>query len=89
LIAFDRDDICDVEISSKPVIGMTFNSIEEVKFFYREYARDTGFSIRIGQQKKGNEEIVAKYFYCSREGYRKEKETQVDDQSGKRGSHIM
>jgi hypothetical protein len=58
-----------------------------VQNFYREYACDTGFSIRIGQQKKGNEEILAKYFYCSREGYRKE-ETQVDDQSGKkRKSH--
>jgi hypothetical protein len=37
---------------------MTFHSIEEVQNLYREYAG--------GQQKKRNEEIVAKYFYCSR-----------------------
>jgi hypothetical protein len=28
----------------------------------RDYARDAGFSIRIGQQKKEIEKIVAKYF---------------------------
>ena len=63
----------DVETSSKPVIGMTFDSIEDVQNFYKDYARDFGFSIHIGQQKKGNEKILAKYFYCSREGYRKER----------------
>jgi hypothetical protein len=36
-----------------------------------ETARDAGFSICIGQQKKEIDEIVAKYFYCSREGFRK------------------
>jgi hypothetical protein len=78
----------DVETSSNPVIGMTFDGIEDVQKFYKDYARDAGFSIRISQQKKGNEETLAKYFYCSREGYIKERGTQVVDQSGK-GRHIM
>ena len=80
----------DVETSSKPVIGMTFDSIEDVQKFYKDYARDAGFSIRIGQQRKGNEEITAKYFYCSREGYRKERKTEIVDQAGKkRKSHSV
>jgi hypothetical protein len=40
---------------------MTFDSIEDVQKFYKDYARDAGFSIRISQQKKGNEETLAKY----------------------------
>jgi hypothetical protein len=63
------------------MIGMTFDCLEDVENFYRDYARDAGFSIRIGQQKKEIDDIVAKYFYCSREGYRKENGAQGDDQS--------
>jgi hypothetical protein len=74
----------DVERNSKPMIGMAFDTLEDVENFYRDYARDAGFSIRIGQQKKEIDEVVAKYFYCSREGYRKENLKQVDDQSIKK-----
>jgi hypothetical protein len=74
----------DVETNSKPVIGMPFDCLEDVVNFYRDYARDVGFSIRIGQQKKEIYEIVAKYFYCSRKDYRKEHGTQVDDESIKK-----
>jgi hypothetical protein len=63
----------DVETNSKPTIGMAFDCLEDARF-----------SIRIAQQKKEIEEIVAKYFYCSREGYRKENGTQVDGQSIKK-----
>jgi hypothetical protein len=34
------------------------------------YAHEAGFSVRIGQHKEDDEEIVTKYFYYSREGYR-------------------
>jgi hypothetical protein len=55
-----------------------------VENFYIDYACDVGFSIRIGQQKIEIDEIVENYFYCLREGYRKENGTQVDDQSIKK-----
>jgi hypothetical protein len=42
------------------------------------------FQFVLGSEKKEIDEIVAKYFYCSREGYRKENGTQVDDQSIKK-----
>jgi hypothetical protein len=74
----------DVERNSKPVIGMAFDTLEDVENFYRDYARDAGFSICIGQQKKEIDEVVAKYFYCSREGYTKKNLKQVDDQSIKK-----
>jgi hypothetical protein len=41
---------------------MSFDCLEDVENFYRDYAHDVEFSIRIGQQKKENEEILARYF---------------------------
>jgi hypothetical protein len=80
----------DVETNSKPPIGMAFDCLEDVENIYIDYTHDARFSIRIAQQKKEIEEIVAKYFYCSREGYRKENGTQVDDQCiKKRKTHIV
>jgi hypothetical protein len=63
---------------------MSFDCLEDVENFYRDYARDARFLIRIGQQKKEIDKIVVKYFYCSRKGYRKENGTQVDGQSIKK-----
>jgi hypothetical protein len=48
---------------------MTFDSLVDVENFYKDYAHDAGFSVRIDQQNKSNEEIVVKRFYCLREGY--------------------
>ena len=56
--------------------------------FYKLYAHEAGFSVRVGQHKKENEEILFKRYYCSREGYRKENITNVTDESGnKRMTH--
>ncbi|KAJ1255204.1 hypothetical protein BS78_K279700 [Paspalum vaginatum] len=64
---------------------MTFNTIVDAERFYKNYAHNAGFSVRIGQQKKEGEEILTKRFYCSREGYSsKEKCTEVVDQLGKK-----
>jgi hypothetical protein len=52
--------------------------------FYKDYAHEAGFFVRVGQHKKQNEEIFYKWFFCSREGYRKEKVQDVSDQSGKK-----
>jgi len=66
------------------MVGMTFDSIADVEIFYKDYAHDGGFSVRIGQHKKANEKIKSKYFYCAREGYRVQKDKKVIDQSGKK-----
>ena len=52
--------------------------------FYKSYAHEAGFSVRVGQHKKGNEEILFKRYYCSREGYRKENVPNASDESGKK-----
>jgi hypothetical protein len=66
------------------MVGMTFDSITDVENFYKGYAHDGGFSVRIGQHKNVNDEIKGKYFYCAREGYRAQKDKKDIDQSGKK-----
>ncbi|XP_039822578.1 protein FAR1-RELATED SEQUENCE 5-like [Panicum virgatum] len=73
----------------KPKLGLIFDTLKDVEEFYKLYAHEVGFSVRVGQhKKKGNEEILFKRYYCSREGYRKENVTNVSDESGrKRKTH--
>jgi len=71
----------------QPRIGMIFDTITDVEDFYKSYAHDAGFSVRIGQQKKQNEEILIKRYLCSREGYKKEDEKNVTDASGNKRTH--
>ena len=52
--------------------------------FYKLYAHEAGFSVRVGQHKKENEEILFKRYYCSREGYKNENVTESSDDSGKK-----
>jgi len=66
----------------KPVVGMMFDTLTDVEKFYKSYAHEAGFSIRVGQHKKQNDEILFKRYCCSREGYRKENVTNVSDDSG-------
>jgi hypothetical protein len=66
---------------------MIFDSLADVKEFYKAYAHDAGFSVHVGQQKKGNEEELFKRYYCSREGFTKEKVHGASDESGKKRSH--
>ena len=68
----------------KPKIGLIFDTLKDVEEFYKSYANEVGFSIRVGQhKKKGNEEILFTRYYCSREGYKKENVTNISDESGK------
>jgi hypothetical protein len=55
----------------KPVVGMTFDSLNEVEEFYKTYAHECGFSVRIGAQGKKSDVIEHKRFVCSREGFTK------------------
>jgi hypothetical protein len=69
---------------SKPKVGLIFDSLAYVEKFYKSYAHDNGFSVRVGQHKKGNEAILFKRYYCAREGYRKESVKNATDESGKK-----
>jgi hypothetical protein len=69
---------------SKPMVGMIFDSLTDVEKFYKSYAHDNGFGVRVGQHKKGNEAILFKRYYCAREGYRKEGVKNATDESEKR-----
>jgi hypothetical protein len=57
----------------------------DVENFYKDYAHEAGFSVHNGQHKEEDEEIVTKYFYCSRECYRVNNGKNVIDQLEKRG----
>jgi hypothetical protein len=59
----------------KPSLGMSFDSIKDVEEFYKSYAHDEGFSIRIGPQNLAIDEVINKRFMCSRPGFKKMKET--------------
>ncbi|WVZ93391.1 LOW QUALITY PROTEIN: hypothetical protein U9M48_039373, partial [Paspalum notatum var. saurae] len=74
----------------KPAVGMKFYSIDDVLRFYKGYAHSAGFSVRLGQHKKENEEIVAKRFYCSREEKRKtQKKVPVKPGKKKKAHNVM
>ena len=63
---------------------MTFDTLTNVENFYKSYAHKVGFSVRVGQHKKGNEEILIKRYYCSREGFRKKNITKLLMNLGKK-----
>ena len=49
---------------------MTFDSMEDVEIFYKAYAHNVGFSVRIGQKKSIDDVVVWRRFPCSKEGFR-------------------
>ncbi|KAK7368403.1 hypothetical protein VNO80_10428 [Phaseolus coccineus] len=63
------DTIADIVDSSVPAVGMSFDSAEAVRTFYREYGIKMGFGTRIRSSKKGKDNEI-RYFMlvCSREG---------------------
>ena len=48
----------DCEENLKPKVGMTFEGLEAVEKFYKYYAHESGFGVRVGQQKKLDNEVV-------------------------------
>lgn len=67
----------NVKENLKPMVGMIFDNLADVEKFYKDYAHDAGFSVRVGQHKKKDSEIVGKYYYCAREGYNVPKDEKV------------
>lgn len=63
----------DNDASTKPYVGMHFESEEAAKSFYEAYARRVGFSIHAGQytRSKPDGPIVTWDFSCSREVFRR------------------
>jgi hypothetical protein len=57
----------------KPVIGNLFDTLEEGGNFYKRYAHTAGFSVRNSSETKDKYGVKWKYFLCSREGFKIEK----------------
>ncbi|PVH34288.1 hypothetical protein PAHAL_8G187200 [Panicum hallii] len=55
----------------KPAVGMLFDTLDEVEEFYKTYAHESGFSVRVGAQTKKSDVVENKRFVCSREGFSK------------------
>ncbi|CAB4263279.1 unnamed protein product [Prunus armeniaca] len=70
---FVNDDL----ISMEPSTGMTFQSLDDARDFYYEYAKRTGFTIRTNRIRHSlkNMAIIGRDFVCSREGFRAAKHT--------------
>ena len=43
----------------KHVVGMMFDTLTDVDKFYKPYAHEAGFSVRVGQHKKQNDEYYS------------------------------
>ena len=64
---------------------MTFESMEAVEEFYKAYAHNVGFSVRIGQNKTVNNVVVWKRFLCGKAAFRtKKEEERKNDLSGQK-----
>ncbi|XP_004980305.1 protein FAR1-RELATED SEQUENCE 5-like [Setaria italica] len=61
----DEDVVCSQPIVSK--VGMEFDTIQEVRQVYNEYAMKLGFSIRVASSRNSNvtKELIRKEWECS------------------------
>jgi hypothetical protein len=74
----------ECEENLKPKLGMTFQGLEAVEKFYKYYAPESGFGVRVGQHKKLDNEVVrTKQYMCNREGFKSEKGKEINDPSTK------
>jgi hypothetical protein len=61
---------------------MIFDDVQAAEKFYKEYAHDAGFSIRIGQQRIDDSGVLKwKRFLCARAGYKTSLGTNSNDSS--------
>ena len=73
---------CDEEL--KPKVGMVFDDIASVLEFYRTYAHNVGFAVRLRQQRVVDNVLQWKCFLCAKDGFRPEKGMVVVEASKKR-----
>ncbi|XP_039804890.1 protein FAR1-RELATED SEQUENCE 5-like [Panicum virgatum] len=70
--------------TSVPKVGMIFDDVESAEKFYKDYAHDIGFAVRIGQQKLDDNGLVqCKRYLCARQGFRSQKAKELMDPSKK------
>jgi hypothetical protein len=63
---------------------MIFDDVESAEKFYKDYAHDIGFAVRIGQQKLDDNGLVqCKRYLCARQGFRSQKAKELMDPSKK------
>ncbi|KAL6615129.1 hypothetical protein ACP70R_037399 [Stipagrostis hirtigluma subsp. patula] len=73
---------CDASL--QPSLGMVFDTWQQGEAFYKNYAHHVGFSVRKASHHKGDGGVLVwKRFFCSRQGWRKQKEI-MDEQCKKR-----
>ncbi|KAM0852614.1 hypothetical protein ACQ4PT_051629 [Festuca glaucescens] len=48
----------ECEDNLKPKLGMTFEGLAAVEKFYKNYAHESGFGVRVGQQEKLDKEVM-------------------------------
>jgi hypothetical protein len=73
----------DCSDEMKSVVGMTFDTLEEVEEFYKTYAHEANFAICIGPQIKVLDRVEKKRFYCTRQGFMSKKKSIVPSVQGK------
>jgi hypothetical protein len=55
----------------KPKVGMSFDSLDAVEEFYKIYAHEASFAVRVGAQNKVVGVVENKRFLCTRQGFSK------------------
>jgi hypothetical protein len=71
------------ELPLEPFEGMEFASIEDVKNYYVSYAKNKGFSFRMGRVTKSrtNGKVIGQEILCSKEGFRSKKKLKKENGS--------
>ncbi|MCL7028442.1 hypothetical protein MKW94_023630 [Papaver nudicaule] len=76
---------------SKPFVGMEFDSLDESYFYYNEYARAVGFSIRRAKNRRSNIDgaLIFQRFCCSKEGHRRKRRDNGDEEPKKMKDGVL
>ena len=77
----------DGEKIFKPYVGMEFDSLGDVEAFYKEFAKDEGFGIRIHTSKLASRsiDIINRVYVCCNEGHRKTKNINNEENNDNNG----
>ncbi|XP_026448021.1 protein FAR1-RELATED SEQUENCE 9-like isoform X1 [Papaver somniferum] len=75
----------------KPFVGMEFDSLDESYFYYNEYARAVGFSIRRAKNRRSNIDgaLIFQRFCCSKEGHRRKRRDNDDEEPKKMKDGVL
>ena len=91
-----HDDFGDCEINPKLYVGMHFDSLKGVEAFYREFAKNQGFGIRVHSSKTTprSDVVTNRIYVCCSEGQRKTKicddvESKDDEQKAHRSCSTL